>query len=84
MLKSLSGLLPQAGRAVTTQLVSSGLRAATASNTVYVRQHASQPAPSPAEFVSEKSSSRFASLQTQTAKVSLRLPGLAGHHQGAH
>ena len=57
MLKLLSGTLPQAGRAVSTQLVSRELRAVSHSKALYVRQYASQPAPSPAESVSKHSPS---------------------------
>ncbi|KAL3150431.1 Methylmalonate-semialdehyde dehydrogenase [acylating], mitochondrial [Trebouxia sp. C0010 RCD-2024] len=49
MLRLFSGLIPQAGRAAAVQVVTSELRVTTASNALYIRQYASQPAPSPAE-----------------------------------
>lgn len=52
MLRLFSGLIPQAGRAAAVQVVTSELRVTTASNALYIRQYASQPAPSPAEAVS--------------------------------
>lgn len=53
MLRLLSGLIPQAGRAAAVQVVTSELRATTAGNALCFRHYASQPAPSPAETVSK-------------------------------
>ena len=76
MLKLLSVALPQAGRAASTQLVSRELRVVSHSNALYVRQYASQPAPSPAESVSKDySSCSLANTEERNSVYYLALQG---------